>query len=368
MMLQGRYSAGKEGYALLGKGRRLRLGKYPYTYARTSFMRSFLLGKDDYNKLMKMDVNEMIGYLESSQYRKEIDEFAVQFKGVRLMELALNRNLANTWLKLKRISPPSLRVLIAMYLLRVDVWNLKTIVRAKYTKLSPEQLPPMLLPSGFMSEKNLSDLARKESVEDILSAANFVDFRYFTNALESFKATSSISEIENALDRFYCSAMREFSKRLPDEGRLFREFLESELEITTIINILRLKRANMAAKDIGRLVVAPESSSALVKKMIAAQTAGDAARLLEQGRFKASVEGGLREFHENGSLIRLETDLSRQLLRKLILLMHQHPLTVDVILGYMFAKEIEVRNLKLLLKAKQLGLGEGFIEQQIITM
>src|SRR3989338_6800470 len=236
-MLQGSYS----GSSSSGKGK-LVLGKYPYTYARVSVMRSSLLRKDDYNKLMKMNVNEMIGYLESSQYKKEVDELAVQFKGVQLMELALNRNLANTWTKLKRISPPSLRALIAIYLLRVDVWNVKTIIRARYTKLDAAQLQAMLLPSGFLTEKRLAELVKKESVDDILKSLEFVGYSHFAAAVDRFKETKSVSEIENALDRFYYSTMQEFSRRLPNEGRLFREFLESELEIMTIINVLRLKR------------------------------------------------------------------------------------------------------------------------------
>lgn len=360
-MLQGSYSGNSS-------GQRLVLGKYPYTYARVSVMRSSLLRKDDYNKLMKMNVNEMTGYLESSQYKKEIDELAVQFKGVQLMELALSRNLANTWTKLKRISKPNLRALIAIYLLRVDVWNVKTIIRAKYTKLDQAQLQPLLLPSGFLTEKKLAELAKKESVEDILKSLEFVSYSHFTAAVDRFKETKSVSEIENALDRFYHSAMQEFSRRLPNEGRLFREFLESELAISTIINILRLKRAGVAAKDIERYAIITKPGGSLVKKMIAAATAEDAAKLLEQSRFRAVAEAGVKEFLASKSLIRLELDLYRQLLKRSVLLIHQHPLTVDVILGYMFAKEMEVRNLKLLLKAKQLGLGSEFVEQQIIMM
>ncbi len=344
------------------------LGRYPYTYARVSVMRSFLLGKEDYHKLMKMNVNEIISYLQSSQYKIEIDGLAVRFKGVQLMELALNKNLANTWVKLKRISPPGLRVVIAAYLLRVDVWNIKTIIRAKYTKMLSDQLQPMLLPSGFLDEKKLADLAKKESVDEILKAVGFIDYGHFAKALESFRETKSVAEIENALDRFYYSAMGEFARRIPNEGRLFREFLEAELEVTAIIAVLRLKRANTASKDIERYVTVPATAGALVKKMVAAQSAADAAKLLEQSRFRAFVENGVKDFLASGSLIRLELDLSRQMLKRSVLLIHQHPLTVDVILGYMFAKEIEVRNLRLLLKAKQLNLGEEFAEQQLIMM
>ncbi len=347
---------------------RLRLGKYPYTYARVSVMRSFLLRKDDYHKLMKMDVNEIISYLESSQYRKEIDELAVQFKGVPLMEFALNRNLANTWEKLKRISPASLRVLISVYLLRVDVWNLKTIIRAKYTNLDPGQLPAMLLPSGYLNGKKLAKLAKKDSIEEILKSAGFIDYSRFAFAIEKFRETKSIAEIENVLDVFYYSAMAEFSGRLPAEGKLFRDFAELELVISALINILRLKRANVGAKDIERHVKLPHSDRAIFKRMLGSASAADAANILLQSRLKQVVEAGINEFLASGSLVRLELDLLAHALKRSILLIHQHPLTVDVILGYMFAKEIEVRNIKMMLKARQLGLSEEFVARQVITL
>src|SRR3989338_4206692 len=143
---------------LESNGGKLALGKYPYTYARVSFMRSFLLRKDEYQKLMKMDANEMASYLQGSQYRKEIDELGMKFRGGKLLELALSRNLANTWAKLKKISPPNLRALITTYLLRADILNLKALVRAKYTRLGQENLQSMLFPSGFLSEKKLAEL------------------------------------------------------------------------------------------------------------------------------------------------------------------------------------------------------------------
>ena len=78
------------------------------------------------------------------------------------------------------------------------------------------------------------------------------------------------------------------------------------------------------------------------------------------------IPKGLEEFNKTSSLITLEIGLYKHLLKRSILFMHQHPLSIDVILGYMFAKDIEIRNLKLLVKGKQLGLSEQFIESQLI--
>ncbi len=359
------YSASK------GKGKgKLSLGKYPYTYARVSVMRSLLIRKEEYQKLMKMNVIEITSYLQGSQYRKEIDELAVKFKGLELMELALNRNLANTWAKLKRISPRNLRALISAYLLRVDIWNVKTILRAKYTKLEHEKLQAMLLPSGgFLSEKAIGELSRKETVEDVLKSVGFVNFAYFGKALEEFRESKSLTGVENSLDIFYNSAMGELAGRIPKGGKLFREFIEYELEISAIINVLRLKRAGIASKDIAKYIVAPQSICSLITKMAQAGSASDASKLLESSaKLKQFVENGVKEFVASGSLVRLELDLYKSLLRRSALLMHQHPLTVEVILGYMLAKEIEVRNLKLLLKSRQLSMPADFAESQLVTI
>ena len=68
-----------------------------------------------------------------------------------------------------------------------------------------------------------------------------------------------------------------------------------------------------------------------------------------------------------GALLRIEIALESMLLEKSILLFHQHPLTVDVVLGYMFAKEIEVRNLRIIIKSKKLEFTEDYIKDLVMV-
>ena len=81
-----------------------KLGEYPYTYVRSNVMKSLLLKKEDYHKLLKMSLPEITRYLQESEYKREIDELAGRFKGIDLIELAINKNLVNCFNKLKRIS------------------------------------------------------------------------------------------------------------------------------------------------------------------------------------------------------------------------------------------------------------------------
>jgi len=82
----------------------IKLKRYPYTYARVAAMRSNLLNKQQYHKLIKMELNSLIKFLEEeTTYKEQIDKLAINYSGVDLIEHALNENLVTTTEKLRRI-------------------------------------------------------------------------------------------------------------------------------------------------------------------------------------------------------------------------------------------------------------------------
>ncbi len=346
------------------KIKKLSLGKHPYTYARVSVMRSELLSKEDYHRLLKMDLNEIISFLQSSAYRKVIDELGIKYSGMELMEIALNKNLVNTWNKLKRISKKELDTIIDSYLERADLWNLKTILRGLHTGTRHETISSMLLPAGKLSESDLDSLIKSDSLEEFLKKLSVAEIKQkkIGSAIDAYKEKNSIVEIENLLDREYHGRMIEFSKTIPSEGKLFRQFLESEIETVNLINVLRLKRAGKTKAEVPAYILG--TASRFLNKLVLSENKEETAKLLS---LKGLSEKSISAFIESDSVAVIEIELGKNLLKRTRLLLHQHPLSVDVILGYMFAKEIEVKNLKMLLKSRQLNLEDEFIEQQIIV-
>lgn len=344
--------------------KKLSLGTYPYTYARVTVMRSELLKKDDYHRLLKMSLNEIISFLQSSSYKRVIDELGIKYSGVELMEMALNSSLVNAWNKLRRISTKNLGILINSYLERADLWNLKTILRGIHTGAKQETTAPMLLPAGQLSGSMLSGMLYSESVEDFAKklSATGIDIKSLSSALESYKGKNSIVELENFLDREYHNRMIEFSKTIPSQGKLFKQFLESEIEMINIINVLRLKRAGKTKEDLQAYIIG--KASPLLNAIMAAESKEETVKILSP---KEITGPSIKSFTETGSIAGIEIDIGKNLLNKTRLLLRQHPLSVDTILGYMFAKEIEVKNLKMLLKSRQLNLEDEFIEKQIIV-
>lgn len=346
----------------------MKLGFYPYTYVRTNVMRSKLLKKEEYKKLLKMKLNEVTRYLEESEYKKEIDEIAVHYSGYDLIELALNKNIEKSFQKLKRISPDELNLLIKAYLMRNDVWNIKTIIRGKYTKEEDEKIKRLLLIAGVLEADFYETLMKKETIEDVLRAVPFLNFREIKPALQKFREKNILVDIENALDKHYYNYLMEFTKTLPKQGKLFKEFLESEIEILNILMVLRLRKENIAKEEIKNYLILTddESKNRKILRLLAADNLENIPEKISNKELRDVLEKGLKSYKDTGSLIDTESRLYKYLLRKSTLLIHQHPLSVDVILGYMFAKELELKNLKTLIKGKQIGLSDEFIENELV--
>src|SRR3989338_8663977 len=345
--------------------KKLRLGKYPYTYVRTAVMKSLLFRKPDYDKMLKMGFSEIAKFMQDSNYKKEISELAASHSGADLLELVLNKNLAYTFKKLIRISPKELGLIVREYAKRKDIEDLKTIIRGKFTNMAEKDVFDSVTSAGTLSREFQHGLIKKESIEQVLKDNKIVDFALLEKALAYLKEKNNLAMIENSLDRFYYDNLVEFSKLLPQEGALFRKFLAMEVEIIDILTLLRLKKSKIGnARDF--IITARGLINSKIAKMPELDDFDALIKALEETHFKKAIDKGIEDFRNTGSLITLETELYKYLLKQSSLLLHQHPLSVDIILGFMLAKDIEIRNLRILIKGKQLGLEEGFIEKQLV--
>lgn len=363
-----KHDGGEKGSA--GKGR-LRLREYPYTYTRVSVMKSSLIKPDMYSKLLKMKLSEIAKFMQETEYKKEIDEFGSRKSGISLIEQALSMNLVRTFTKLKRIcEDDSLRELISAYMIRNDVWNIKTLIRGKHSGQKKEDIAELIMPFGTLSEDTLSDLAQKESVDEIikrLDKAGFIALDNIKAAAHSYREKKLLFELENALDKDHYSYLISFSRRMPKQGELFRRFIENEIDMLNLRIILRMKKEGLDKKLIAGYLLQPGARLTMreLKEMISSEDLGFIPKMLASNGYN-EIARELREMKDRKSVTDLELKITRFLLHRQIMLLHQNPLSVDVILGYMFAKEIEIRNLRTIIKGKQLGLSEDFIQGQLV--
>ncbi len=333
----------------------MRISFSPYTYARVAVMKSQLLGKADYDRLLKMGYHELLRTLQDSKYKEEMEKYGVSSGSLDVVERALNANLMNTFQKLHRIAQEGMKEAIAEYLRQYDIENIKTILRGKYTGTPRESIQNLLYSSVNYPPSFWQNLLGKENVDDIIAAIPFVDPKKL--------ASKELFVVENALDHAYLDAMEAFAGSVRGQGTAIIEFLLEEIEMTNIRTILRLRsRGEEADKDIVRHIIKP---SPFVKQLAKQKTVQDIIHLLHKHK-RTSMTGSLTGWEDDG-ILKLEMELERALLKKEIQLMHRDMLSANYILGFMFAKEIEVRNLKALIKGRKLGVEEDYLETMVIV-
>jgi V/A-type H+/Na+-transporting ATPase subunit C len=343
----------------------LRKRGYPYTFARVSVMKTMLLKKSEYHKLLRMRIESIVQYLGESTYKSAIDKLAIRYSGVDLMEHSLNLDLVQTFSKLRRISAPEVDILIDSYAMRWDMYNIKTILRGIYSKSEKEYVRSLLLPAGALSLESLGDMMKQTTIEGALRACKLVKYDRIAKAMEAFEESGKLIEIENQLDHIYFENGLEVANSIGKEGQLFAKFLLTEIDMINIRNLLRMKREGFGSKETKKYLV--YSGQILDGKMLDRLAMTDSIHAIITELRKTEYGKVIHE-KSGESLIETELELDRYLIKKSFLYTHQYPMSVMAILTYMMNKIIEVKNLKSIARAKQLGIDDKFIEEKLIVM
>lgn len=311
---------------------------YPYMYARVSAKRAKLLKIGDYENLLKMQPNEIARKLEEGDYKDEINELGARHDGVELVELALNRNLSRTLSHLASIAPKELEETIKIYLRRYDITSIKRLLR---WKKSGRDIPiqDLMVPAGSFNQEQLEGLGKKD-FEEILKKISFADSK--VNYQKHLEGREELADIERALDEAYFEELEMLASRI--ESPQFQNFIREELEHENLRTVLRLKKYGFSYDEIKPYLLARNGS----KTVEQAGEAQDLETAVELVRQQKEVEGKRLEDVEHA--------LEAKRLQKALKMLHTEPLGITSILGYIVAKIIEVKNLRMLIRAKQTGI------------
>lgn len=314
---------------------------YPYMYARVSAKKKKLLERKDYESLWKMQPNGIARKLEEGDYKKEINELGSNHEGVELVELALVRNLSRTMSHLLEISPDSLKPVINAYLRRYDILSFKRLLRWKKGG-EENNIEDFLVPVGNYSFEDFKELSEK-SFEETCEAIEFPEAAVDYQSVMDPEA--DLREIERELDRQYYRELKQVSNNVGSQW--FNRFVEQELEYENIKIALRLKKYDLGQEEIREWLVTDEFTDTL-EEIIEAENLDEA--------IEVARNSGKAEINGDQTLEDIEHSLEVARLNRALRNLHIEPLGATSILGYIIAKITEVKNLRMLIRAKETGI------------
>ena len=351
------------------RGGRATLGNYAYATARVKTRKAFLYKRETYLKLLQMDLPEISRFIEESKYKKEIDELATKYTGIDLLEYALNLNMAREMSEVLGFCQGDMKALIGSYLMRWDVWNIKTILRGKNYGASEEEIKETLVPAGELSLPALVELIRKGGIPDVVEGlSNTKFYKPLYGSLDDYNKTHTLSKLENSLDKAYYANLLSINAPGSNADRLFMNFVRREVDFTNLRTLLRLKRQGLEQEKIIEYLVPGGSSLDMdtLRKFAQAPSFDELLNMLKETPYWPDLSEAVDKYRETKTLNPIEVSLNKSLIGYAEKIAHSYPLSITPILGYLVRKNTEINNLRTIARGKETRLNDEEIRSQMV--
>ena len=361
---------------------------YGYSNARVRAMRTHLLARRQAEDLLRVNTNAaVIEYLSRTTYKNDFSGMPHGTTDEERVEMGVSRNFARTAQKLLKITPAAGRPMVAAFLNRYDVHNIKTMMLAKKLGRQKEETQSMLIPAGSMTPKELNAMLSAKNADDFYAALRGTAFgeKFFVSASmrnipkEQIKAlfqnpnsdAAKLDMFMSALDFYYYEMASNLMAGGEKDAQAIVALLSFEADAKNIMTVLRLKRGGADRKTImAHMVKGGRISKARLEKIAAGKDVHESAQL--SSAFFMSKTGrdefaaAEQMYKKDNQLSHFEVVFERSIARRSLHALKRSMMSIGAIVGFLFLKEEEMHNIQKIVRGKALGLPAEKVSQMLI--
>lgn len=345
---------------------------YGYANARIRGMKSRLITDEQYNRLLKSsDFDDVVAGLGSTAYGRELSEVMIKEAGLIGFDEALRRNVMKAFGLILKITQSEARTLVNVLLGRWDVANIKAVLRGKNLGASSEAILGSMIPGGEVDESVLLELAAARDVRDCVDMMATMRIPYavpLTGAFPEYAAKRNLAVLEIALDKFFYERSFKVLKRKNLNTGLVREMLKREIDTVNIMTLLRVVKEDIDRRDAEVYFIdgGAELSLSQLGELADKKGVEDVVATLSRTSYHKLLADKMPVYFETGSLTALQRALEQSLIRRGISMFRAEPLSVAGIIGYIWAKNNEVANLRVIARGKMVGMPEAKMREAMV--
>jgi V/A-type H+-transporting ATPase subunit C len=336
--------------------------------------KSLLIPKEDYARMVLMEIPQIGRWLGETQYIREINELSKKFSDVNLIENATYTNLARTYNDILSFSKGKLKEILSEYLKRWDIWNIKTILRGKLYGAKKEEIAEDLIPAGSFKTDFLDALIESESIDKIIdkTVEKFADtpsYDRLVDAGNELKRTKSLMVFEDALDRAYYTNLQDKIRARGKPNRMFLDFVKKEIDIINIKLLFELKHEGLSTEKINEFLLPGglELTEKKLKHLSSSESFKQFVSELRGYSFYEDIKNPIAEIDATNSISSVILALDKHLLKFADRFSHIRPLSVLPILSYLLMKKKEVDNIRIICRGKEFELGDEDIKNLLVV-
>lgn len=329
---------------------------------------------DALERLMEApDLQHLIQELMQTEYAPDLEEVLIGGRTSDMIDVALRRNVVRTFQKVLCFLNPEAHSIMTALLGRWDVFNVKTVLRGKHVGLPAEEVSMGLFPVGALTQVDLDGLLLQSDVRGVVDTATTWELPQApamrAGHLEYLK-TNELADLELALDRYYAEWSSARLWRRGPNYSIARRIVTMQIDILNLVMVFRAARASLDPQQTADYFLpgGRDISFDLYQRLTALADIDEIIDGLKGTPYHKIADEAAVRYLETSSLAVFERAFEDHLTRKIIALGGTDPLGIGIPIAYLWSKQNEVTNLRIVVKGKDVGIPASSMRKEFILV
>lgn len=245
--------------------------------------------------------------------------------------------------------PAGVHKILDTYTAKYDVLNIKAALQGISTGKKARGIPIGIIHNNGL----LDELFRAEGVDSIIGLLNQCKLGNYASILEKYRMEEGIKSsllVEAKLDGEYYRNLLSITRRMKDGSTLSKAF-SIMMDMTNLQIILRAIIGGIDSEAAEYTISGGYMISETVVKDLISLKLPDIPGRIENAEYRNVVEETINNYDRSKSVTAVEEIIDKHKFRLIKEILSPRVLSPLVIIWYLILKEIEIRNLRLILKA-----------------
>jgi V/A-type H+-transporting ATPase subunit C len=306
--------------------------KYAYSFGRVRALEAALIDKAQFKRMA-----EAPSAAEAAKILSETAYADIEGADIPTMEKVLQEELRRVYDLAQHISPR--KEITDVLQMKYDFHNAKVLLKAEVASREPAYLVPL----GIVEIEYLKK-AFKERIKDLPQPLA----RAVEKARLRYEETGDTQIIDFVMDSEYVQTLLEYSEEYP----FLREFFQMKIDLENIRNFVRCQRFGM---DFAKVYLEGGTIDLKTFETSRGESLETLSHAVQTRNYSQVVEEGLKQYEETQQLTLYEK-LTEDFLIEYVKRAKMVTLGIEPLLGYILAKEREVKQIRLILLGKLKGV------------
>ena len=328
----------------------VRIPKYLNPSARVRARKGRLFDEKQISEIVETsNIEEVENYLKGvPEYADVLDEYP--------LDKALDVERANTYEFIARLAPKDIKAPFAVMSKKADIDNIKSLLTAKEVGYDADETKELLIPCGALYN-DLESLADAENVTDIVTSLDNTEYAaVLEDALPQYENTNMILPLESALDKYYLGKLLRSTDVPSDENKqILYAYVGTQVDVANLKLIIRAKEDGLDYDAISPYILDEgyQLREWKLKDLMESPDVTNVVSGLEGTKYSSALTDVVPVYNETGSVAVFEKALDVYASEYSKSLASKKPLGIGPIIGYLSQKENEIKNLKIIARAKR---------------